>query len=91
VVGTPAAHDRDYERTVAGLQREAASRLRLDPHVLEVLDENLATLDAAIACYRDALAGDPGDARLRTRLDEARQRKLDVLRQAVTLSAEGSE
>lgn len=83
--------DREYERTVANLQREAHARLTLDPHLVEVLDENLATLDAAIATYRDALADDPGDRQLRTRLDAARQKKLEVLQQAVTLASEGTE
>ena len=83
--------DREYEMTVANLHREAHARLTLDPHLVEVLDENLATLDAAIATYRDALAADPGDPQLRTRLDGARQKKLEVLQQAVTLASEGTE
>jgi hypothetical protein len=87
----PFAADRDYETTVASLQREVAARLTHDPHVVEVLDENLATLDVAIANYREALAADPTDATLRRRLAQARQRKIDVLRQAVSLAEEGNE
>jgi anti-sigma factor RsiW len=87
----PADHDGNYEATVAGLHREAAARLTHDPHVVEVLDENLASLDAAIANYRAALRGDPADPVLRRRLEEARRRKIDVLRSAVALSTEGSE
>ncbi len=83
--------DREYEKTVANLHREAHARLTLDPHLVEVLDENLATLDAAIATYRDALAENPGDPQLRTRLDATRQKKLEVLQQAVTLASEGTE
>jgi anti-sigma factor RsiW len=83
--------DRDYEKDVATLHREARARLTLDPHLVEVLDENLATLDAAIATYQDALAEEPGDAQLRRRLDAARHRKLEVLQQAVRLATEGSE
>lgn len=90
IAKTSAAHEREYERTVAGLEREARAQLTLDPHVIEVLDENLATLDVAIANYRDALAEEPGDARMRERLAAAKERKLEVLRQAVTLAAEGT-
>ena len=79
------------EETVADLHREAQSRLTLDPHVVEVLDENLSTLDAAIATYRDALSAEPGSKELRRRLQAARQRKLEVLRQAVALAADGDE
>jgi hypothetical protein len=84
-------HDRDYETTVASLRREAVARLTHDPHVVEVLDENLATLDAAIANYGEALTDDPADTVLRRRLDQARLRKIDVLRRAVALTAEGGE
>jgi anti-sigma factor RsiW len=83
--------DSEYEETVARLRREAEERLTLDPHVVEVLDENLATLDAAIAAYRDALAAEPGDQQLRSRLVAARETKLQVLQQAVALAPEGSE
>jgi anti-sigma factor RsiW len=83
--------EREYEKTVANLDRQAHDRLTLDPHLVSVLDENLATLDAAIATYRDALAEDPADERLRSRLRAARQKKLEVLQQAVTLASEGAE
>jgi anti-sigma factor RsiW len=91
VAGPADEAERDYEKDVATLHREARARLTLDPHLVEVLDENLATLDAAIATYQDALAEEPGDAQLRRRLDAARHRKLEVLQQAVTLATEGSE
>jgi anti-sigma-K factor RskA len=82
--------EEEYDATAAALEREARARLALDPRVVEVLEDNLATLDAAISNYRDALTEEPGDRHLETRLATARQRKLDVLRQAVTLSAEGT-
>lgn len=78
--------EEEYARTAAALEREARDRLRLDPRLVGVLEENLATLDVAITNYREAVAAEPGDKRMRSRLDAARQRKLDVLRQAVTLS-----
>jgi anti-sigma factor RsiW len=79
-----------YEREVADLRRLLRTRLTLDPHVVEVLDQNLATLDAAIADYRKAESERPGDKRLDLRIAEARQRKLDVLRRAVALASEGT-
>lgn len=87
----PDAHDRRFEQTVARLQREAETRLTHDPHLVEVLGENLATLDVAIANYRDALAEEPDDVGLRYRLLQTRAKKLEVLRQAVALAAEGTE
>lgn len=82
--------EREYETRVASLEREARARLVLDPRVVDVLEENLATLDMAIANYREALSADPGDDRLRLRLAETRERKLSVLQQAVTLAPEGT-
>jgi hypothetical protein len=58
---------------------------------VEVLDENLATLDVAIANYRDALAEEPDDVGLQQRLQQSREKKLEVLRQAVSLAPEGTE
>jgi hypothetical protein len=83
--------DPEYDKTVANLQREAEKRLTMDRRLVDVLNENLATLDAAIATYREALAAEPGDTELRDRLTAARQTKLDMLQQAVALAAEGSE
>ncbi len=83
--------ERQYEQAIAHLQREARERLTLDPHVVEVLDENLATLDAAIATYREALSQAPADRGLRTRLSDAKRRKLEVLQQAVALTTDGNE
>jgi len=78
--------DREYETTVAELRRAVHARLTLDPHVVEVLEKNLATLDLAMADYQDALSREPGDAQLRSRLVEARDRKLELLRRAATLT-----
>ena len=78
----------EYYDTLAGLWRQVRENLTHDPRVVEVLEQNLEVLDGAIAQYGDALAEHPGDARLAGRLDEARKRKLDVLRQAADLSTE---
>ncbi len=77
---------REYYDTVARLRRVVEQRLTHDPRVVEVLDSNLAAIDAAIAGYRDALVANPGDETLRKRLEQARERKVDVLRQAALAS-----
>lgn len=79
---------REYSDTVAELRSVVERRLTHDPRVVEVLDENLAAIEAAIAGYRDALAESPGDEALQKRLRQARERKVQVLRQAAALAAE---
>lgn len=81
---------REYYDTVAKLRRMVEERLTHDPRVVEVLDENLAALDAAIAGYRDALASDPRNEALARRLAHARDRKVEVLRQAAELATEAA-
>jgi anti-sigma factor RsiW len=85
----PVPADREYETTVAELRRVVHARLTLDPHVVEVLEKNLAALDLAMSDYQDALSRQPGDAQLRSRLIGARDRKLELLRRAVSLTTEG--
>ena len=80
--------DAAFAQDVARLQREAAERLARDPHLVNVLDENLATLDVAIANYRDALQQAPDDHRMRDRLRQARERKLRILRDTIALATE---
>jgi hypothetical protein len=81
---------REYYDTVAHLRRTVEQRLTHDPRVVEVLDSNLAAIDAAIASYRDGLAADPRDADLARRLERARERKVEVLRQAAALAGEAA-
>ncbi|HOC17449.1 MAG TPA: zf-HC2 domain-containing protein [Vicinamibacterales bacterium] len=84
----PLEASREYYDTLAQLQQAARARLARDPRVVEVIEQNLEVLDMAIARYTDALAEQPGDSRLASRLEAARQRKIDVLQQAVDLAAE---
>lgn len=81
--------DEQYNDTVADLRRIVRTHLTADPYLVSVLDRNLDSIDVAIADYRDALEKHPDDARLQGRLKEARERKLEVLRQAASL-AEGA-
>jgi hypothetical protein len=79
--------DPHYDRAVADLERALESgRSRLDTETIRVLERNLATIDRAIDDSRQALARDPSNAYLNTHLADARQRKLDLLRQAAALT-----
>jgi len=75
--------DPAYDAAVADLQAVLEQgRERLDPRTVQVLEESLGTIDAAIEDARRALAADPANARLNTYLAGTRQRKLELLREA---------
>lgn len=75
--------DPAYDAAVADLQAVLEQgRDRLDPRTVQVLEESLGTIDAAIEDARRALAADPANARLNTYLAGTRQRKLELLREA---------
>ncbi|MEW5930262.1 MAG: hypothetical protein AB1941_22615, partial [Gemmatimonadota bacterium] len=75
--------DPAYDAAVADLQGVLEQgRDRLDPRTVQVLEESLGTIDAAIEDARRALAADPANERLNTYLAGTRQRKLDLLREA---------
>lgn len=54
----------------------------LDPETVQVLEENLATIDRAIEQSREALQRDPGSLVLQRLLSENLRRKVDLLRHA---------
>ena len=91
--GTPAVApvmfaDPQYQGAVEDLERLLqAGRSRLDPETVRILEENLATIDAAIAQSRAALQNDPANAFLHTHLAAAQQRKLALLRRATALTS----
>jgi predicted anti-sigma-YlaC factor YlaD len=77
--------DRHYDDAVADLQRTLdAGRANLDPETVRVLEENLAAIDRAIEQSRRALSADPANVYLNRHLADARQRKLALLRRALT-------
>ena len=79
--------DPRYEDAVQDLERTLAEgRGRLDPETVRVLEQNLATIDKAIAQSRQALESDPGNIFLNSHLISARQRKLALLRRATALT-----
>ena len=91
--GTPAVTpvvfaDPQFQGAVEDLERLLqAGRSRLDPETVRILEENLATIDAAIAQSRAALQNDPANTFLNTHLAAAQQRKLALLRRATALTS----
>jgi hypothetical protein len=80
--------DREFAGAVEDLQRLLAEgRHRLDPQTIRILEQNLATIDAAIEQSRAALADDPSNTFLNNHLAAAQQRKLALLRRATALTA----
>jgi hypothetical protein len=72
-----------YEQTILELEGTLAeNRSRLDPATVEILEQNLAIIDVAIAQSREALAADPASSYLYRHLNRQMQQKVDLLEQA---------
>jgi anti-sigma factor RsiW len=77
-----------YDAAVADLERVlAAGRSTLDTSTVRVLEQNLALIDRAIRDAERALAADPGNAYLNAHLARTMRQKIDLLRQAASLTA----
>jgi len=76
---TYGGYDQAVEDLEAVLDR---GREVLDPETVQVLEENLATIEEAIQESQQALARDPGSTTLRRILAENLRRKIDLLRHA---------
>ena len=86
IVGISLADDQ-YDAAVADLERALnQGRGKLDKATIAVVEQNLQTIDQAIAQAREALASDPANSYLSGHLVEARRRKLDLLRRATALT-----
>ena len=86
IVGVSLADDQ-YDAAVADLERALnQGRGKLDKATIAVVEQNLQTIDQAIAQAREALASDPANSYLSSHLVEARRRKLDLLRRATALT-----
>jgi anti-sigma factor RsiW len=86
IVGVSLADDQ-YDAAVADLERALKQgRGKLDKATIAVVEQNLQTIDQAIAQAREALASDPANSYLSGHLVEARRRKLDLLRRATALT-----
>jgi hypothetical protein len=80
--------DPQFQGAVEDLERLLeAGRSRLDPETVRVLEQNLATIDAAIEQSRLALLKDPANTFLNNHLAAAQHRKLALLRRATALTA----
>jgi anti-sigma factor RsiW len=76
-----------YRDAAADLERALeAGRSRLRPETMRVIEENLRTIDLAIAQTDSALRRDPGSAYLNQYLAATMQRKLKLLRRAVEIT-----
>ena len=81
------AADRDFVLAADDLERVLREgRDQLSPATIEVIERNLALIDAAIAEAREALRADPANADLRALLWGAHRQKLDLLDRATRLT-----
>jgi anti-sigma factor RsiW len=79
----------EYVRTADDLEAVlATSRDALAPETVEVVEENLRIIDAAIRDAREALARDPANAELSNVLAATYRDKIDVLERTLRLSAQ---
>ncbi|MET0554406.1 MAG: zf-HC2 domain-containing protein [Vicinamibacteria bacterium] len=77
----------EYARATAQLMAAIESRRgALPPRTVAALEENLKTIDAALADVRTALRSDPSNPHLNLLLASTHQRKVEVLRQVVRLT-----
>ena len=77
----------EYARATAQLMAAIeARREALPPRTVAALEENLKTIDAALAEVRTALRSDPSNPHLNLLLASTHQRKVEVLRQVVRLT-----
>ena len=79
--------DAQFDAAIADLERVVRDqRDQLNPRTVQVLERNLQIIDEAIREARAALENDPANALLNAHLAGARQRKLNLLRQAALIS-----
>jgi hypothetical protein len=78
--------DAQFNQAVADLERVLTDRRdELDPRTVLIIERNLAAIDQAIREARAALDADPANTFLNSHLADARQKKLELLRQATML------
>jgi anti-sigma factor RsiW len=87
-LGSSAVAVASYRDAAADLERAFdAGRATLRPETMRVIEENLRTIDLAIAQADSALRRDPGSTYLNQYLADTMQRKLKLLRRAVEITA----
>lgn len=79
--------ERSYDRAIAELERVLEENQdRLDPETVRTVEHNLALIDRAIEDTRRALAEDPDDPYLHRHLANTMERKVEVLRNATSVT-----
>lgn len=80
--------ERTYDLEITRLRRIVATRRsRLDPYTVSVIERSLSVIDQAIAESRAALAKDPASGFLSEQLNNALDKKVQLLRTAAMLPA----
>lgn len=80
------AIEEDYVAAAAELQETLeATKSRLAPETVELIEENLRIIDDAIRETRRALVNDPGSRELMEMLSATHQKKIEVLQQVSRL------
>ncbi len=86
-VATVSFADAQYDAAVSDLERVLREqRQRLNPRTVLVLERNLRIIDDAVREARAALAVDPANPLLNATLADVRRRKLQLLRQATSIT-----
>jgi anti-sigma factor RsiW len=79
--------DANYDQAVADLEKVLDNnRSRLDPQTVQIIEDNLRTIDQAIEQSRKALRADPASVYLNNHFAASRNRKLALLRRASALA-----
>ena len=79
--------DAHYDAAVSDLERVLQDqRQHLNPRTVLVLERNLRIIDEAVREARAALASDPANPLLNAQLADVRQRKLQLLRRAASIT-----
>jgi molecular chaperone DnaK (HSP70) len=90
-VSTSIQPDPAFHSTVDELERTLRQNsAQLDPATVEVLERSIAAIDAAIEESRAALAADPANETLHRQLENAMQKKIDLLRRANRIQRAGT-
>ncbi len=79
----------EYDAAIASLEASLRQhRDRLDPRTVEVVERNLAVIDAAIREARAALASDPASPYLNAHLASTMRRKVELLKRAAKFAGD---
>jgi len=82
----PSASEIELSNEITRLQTVLEQRKgQLDPATVKVVEDNLALIDRAVSQARAALSADPASGFLNDRMDDALQKKLELLRTVAML------